>query len=208
MEDGAKKDIVPDQQTGQQTNTEYAIVSESRENAQEIFKAAANRLLDVNHWEKLCGSMSADFKLTDQDGNEIERHAEKGDHFKIDIPGPGGVEGGGYDWVLIEKIEERIDCENDIESLAIRVRPASNPNTKGNEVAHFFNEQATSSFVVERRGVQVKAGVYGRNEKPNAVIKNLVDKIRNAIIAVSAFAGISSSQWQNLSKGLLEGEKP
>ena len=205
MKKPEEKDIIPEQKTGKEVNTEHALSLESREQAQELFKTAVCRLLDVNHWEDLCGVGSANFQLTDKDGNEIKRAAIEGDHFKIDVPGPGSVEGRGYDWVRIEKIEESIDCEKDNESIAIRVRPAPNPTTPGDEVAHFFSEQATSSFVVERKGNLVKAGVYGRNEKPNTLIKNLIDKARNAIIALGAISGISSVQWQKLSKGLIQG---
>jgi len=204
MNNKEEPDIIPEQETGKETNTEFTLSALTREEAQKIYKAASNRLLDINNWEKLCGIATADFQLTDKLGTEIKRNAAEGDHFKIDIPGPGSIEGRGFDWVRIEKIEEKIDCDKDFESLSMRVRPAPNPKTSGNEVAHFFNEHATSSFIVERHGSSVKAGVYGRNEKPNTIIKNLVDKARNALIAASALAGISSIQWQHLSKGLLE----
>jgi hypothetical protein len=199
--------IVPKQKTGKETNIGYELSVASREEAQNLFQIASARLLDVNHWEKLCGIATADFTLTDKNGLEVQRLAEEEDHFKIDIPGPGSVTGRGYDWVRIEKIQKTFNLETDVESIAMRVRPAPNPKTPGSKIAHFFNDRATSSFIVERKGVLVKAGVYGRNEKPNTIIRNLADKIRNFIIAVSALAGISTVQWQNLSKGLLEGEK-
>ena len=199
-------DIVPVQKEGKETNSEYSISLENRESAQRIFKAASERLLLINDWESLSGSMSANFYLTDSLGNEVTRLAAEGDYFKIDIPGPGGVEGRGYDWVRIEKIQEDIDCEKDLESVAMRVRPAPNPKTPGEKVAHFFKDDATSSFVIMREGKKVTAAVYGRNEKPNSVINNLIDKVRNVMIAISAIAGISSIQWDNLVKGLIEGK--
>ena len=200
-------DIVPVQKEGKETNIEYSISLESRESAQKTFKSAYGRLLLVNDWESICGSSSANFSLTDHLGYEITRSASEGDHFKIDIPGPGSVEGRGYDWVRIEKIEEHIDCEKDIESIAMRVRPAPNPKTPGEKIAHFFKDDATSSFVVTREGNKVTAAIYGRNEKPNTGINNLIDKVRNTVIAISALAGISSMQWENLAKGLIEGKK-
>lgn len=199
--------IIPKQKTGKETNTEYELnVADTRE-ARDLFRIARDRLLDVNHWEKLCGIATADFRLTDQHGNQVNRYAQENDFFKIDIPGPGSITGRGFDWVKIEKINKTEDPGNDCESIAIRVRPAPNPKTPGNKVAHFFSERATSSFIVERRGTLVRAGVHGRNEKPNTVMNNVIDKIRNFLIAVSALAGISSVQWQNLCKGLIEGPK-
>lgn len=200
-------DIIPRQQTGKETNIEYKFNIGSREEALEIFKIATGRLLNINHWERLCGVATADFKLTDQNGKEVQRLAAEGDHFKIDIPGPGTITGRGYDWVRIEKIQENTNPDNDIESIVMRVRPAANPKKPGRKIAHFFNEQATSSFVVERQGTLVRTGVYGRNEKPNTFMGNFFDKIRNFIIAVSALAGISSVQWRDLCKGLIHGEK-
>jgi hypothetical protein len=198
-------DIVPQQMTGKEVNTEHLRSFENREEAREVFRKAVDRLMDVNRWEDLCGTASANFELTDNQGKEVARNAVEGDYFKIDIPGPGSVEGKGYDWVRIEKIEENIDCEKDNESIAIRVRPAPNPTTPGNEVAHFFNEHATSTFVIEREGNSVKAGIYGRNEKPNNGLRNLVDKLRNTLTSLGAISGMSSLQWQKLSKGLIEG---
>lgn len=198
---------IPKQETGKETNNVYKIDAGGIDEARKKFEVATGRLLNVNRWEKLCGIATADFKLTDQYGNEVNRNAIEGDHFKIDIPGPGSVAGRGYDWVRIERIAKTVDAQNDAESLAMRVRPAANPKKPGKKIAHFFNESATSSFIVERQGTFVKAGVYGRNEKPNTGIRSLIDTIRNFVIAVSALAGISSVQWKNLSKGLIEGEK-
>lgn len=205
MKNPDERDIVPEQKTGKEVNTEHVLSLENKESAQQLFRTAMQRLLNVNQWEDLCGIGSANFQLTDPNGHEVERSAQEGDHFKIDIPGPGSVEGRGYDWVRIEKIEEDNDLQADSESIAVRVRPATNPTTPGNEVAHFFNDEATSSFVVEREGSVVTAGVYGRNEKPNTGIKNLVDKARNAVVGLGAISGISSVQWHKLAKGLIEG---
>lgn len=207
MRKPSEMDIVPEQKTGREVNIEHTLSFDNRQDAQHIFRTAARRLLDVNQWAELCGIGSANFRLTDKNGDEITRTAVEGDHFKIDIPGPGSVEGKGYDWVRIEKIEEMIDGEKDHESIAVRVRPAPNPTTPGNEVAHFFDEQATSSFVIEREQALVRAGIYGRNEKPNTVIHNIIDKARNAIAALGAISGISSIQWQKLAKALIDAEK-
>jgi hypothetical protein len=147
--------------------------------------------------------MSATFQLTDQYGKEVNRTAEKGDYFKINIPAPGSVEGHGFDWVNIEAIEDISNPDGDIERVALRVRPASNPREKGENVAHFFSEDSTSSFIIERLGNQLKAAVYGRNETPNTSTSNLIDKVRNVIVGVTAILGFSNIQWKNLVKGLI-----
>jgi hypothetical protein len=130
------------------------------------------------------------------------RTAQKGDHFKIDIPGPGSVTGEGYDWVQIEEIVEERDEQSD--SIAIRVRPASNPRNEKSDVAHFFTNAATSNFIVKREGTKVSAAVRGRNEKPNTEAEAVIDKARNTAVATGAITGFSNYQWKSLVTGLLK----
>lgn len=195
--------VIPPQLEGARKDIEQVVVTKDPNAARALFETARKRLLDVNHWDQLCGKVTSNFRLTDQDGKPLGRTAQKGDYFKIDLPGPGTMEGNGYDWVRIESIEDLPDPAGGKESIVITVRPAPSPESKGENVAHFFNHHATSSFVVSREGTEVKAAVYGRNELPNTGTTQMVDKVRNAVIAVSAILGFSDVQWKNLVKGLL-----
>lgn len=201
MSDSAEN-IVPPQQEGGQTNTEAVEVLPTESDAREFFGVVKNRLLNVNSWHDYAGKGTAEFQLTDARGQEVERTARKGDHFKIDIPGPGSVAGEGYDWVQIEEIAEVHNEEGD--SIAIRVRPATDPQNDKPGVAHFFTSEATSNFVVTRKGAEVKAAVYGRNEKPNTEAEAVVDKVRNTAVATGATSGFSNIQWKSLVTGLLQ----
>ncbi|HYE56404.1 MAG TPA: hypothetical protein VD996_16255 [Chitinophagaceae bacterium] len=198
-----KDQMIPPQEEGTETNTEQSKELDTPAQAKEFYLLVKQRLLNVNDWEKLCGAGSADFTLTDQQGTEADRAAQQHDHFRIDIPGPGTVTGQGYDWVRIESIEEVSSQEDDTECITIRVRPATNPKGGGDDVAHFFTDDATSNFMVCRRGRTVTAGVYGRNEKPNTDAEKAVDKARNTMVALSAIAGISKLQWKSLVNGLI-----
>src|SRR5438128_9601431 len=103
--DTANGGIVPEQKEGSKSDNEHTIVCNNREEASQLFAATRDRLLDVNKWETYCnGLLTADFKLCDPAGNEVERLAQERDYFKIDIPGPGPVDGDGFDWVQIENI--------------------------------------------------------------------------------------------------------
>ena len=197
-------DAVPAQEEGAKKDIEHTVKTDDVNDAKKLFYIARNRLLDINNWDGLCGKPSATFTLTDQSGNELHRTAEQGDFFKIDLPAPGSAEGKGYDWVQIETIDELIDPNGPKEQIIIRVRPTSHPAEKGENVAHFFKEESTSSFVVERDQTTVKAAVYGRNEIPNTSTSNLIDKVRNAVVAITAILGFSNVQWKNLTKGLLK----
>ena len=85
----------------------------------------------------------------------------------------------------------------------MKVRPSEDP-VKKEGVAHFLQNQATSSFIVKRKDTIVTAEVHGRNEKPNTSAKKVTDKIRNALVGTAATTGISKIQWQKLVKGILD----
>lgn len=196
--DMEKEELIPEHEEGAQSNTEAEAQLGSEEEARQFFQTVKKRLLDVNHWQEYAGVVTAKFQLTDENGNALQRAPRTGDYFRIDIPGPGTITGGGDDWVQVEDMDEDEDC------AGIRVRPASNPTNERKDVAHFFHEGATSSFIVRREGAKVFAGVYGRNEKPNVKTETVVDKIRNAAVATGAAAAFSKLQWKSLVKGLIK----
>ena len=203
-EKSSEEDIIPKQESGIETNTETSVAFNSPEEAKAFYQKVKHRLLHVNNWQRLAGSLTAGFQLTDKKGKEVNRAAEKGDYFKIDIPGPGPVTGDGFDWVQVEAIEEKE--EEDKQSIALRVRPATNPNNKEKDIAHFFSVEATSCFMAKREKNTVTAAIYGRNEKPNTDTETIVDKTRNTAIATGAVTGFAKLQWKSLVNGLVRKE--
>ena len=195
-------DVVPENQSGIETNTEASITLNSIEEAKSFYQKAKQRLLQVNDWHNIAGALTAGFQLTDEKGNEINRSVQKGDHFKIDVPGPGSLTGDGYDWVRVETIEKKETKEE--QKVALLVRPATNPNNDRKDVAHFFSDEATSCFMIKRKNNTVTAGVYGRNEKPNTDAETLVDKARNTAVATGAITGFAKLQWKSLVNGLVK----
>ena len=193
---------VPPQQEGKQVDIVEKIKASNPEEAKTLFIQSKKRLFDVNHWSDISEGLSAIFVLTDQYGKPKKSIPEKGDHFRIDIPGPGSSAGGGYDWVRVEMVEDHSDPEADCEWAVIKVRPSEDPTKKAG-VAHFLKEIATSSFIIKRDSDNITAEVHGRNEKPNTETKKLPDKIRNAVIGTGAVVGFAKIQWEKLAKGLL-----
>jgi hypothetical protein len=61
--------------------------------------------------------------------------------------------------------------------------------------------------MIIRKGNTIRASYHGRNEKPNLDNPALGDKIRNAVVAIGAMAGISELQWKAFLKGLLAGQQ-
>jgi hypothetical protein len=193
---------IPSQENGRQMDVVDQIVFKSSEEALDFYEVAKERLLDVNQWAKISNLPSAAFGLCDATGVEVHRHVKVGDHFKINIPGPGNSIGDGFDWVKVEFVkEEQIDGAD---TLSIRVRPAPNPNSNEDATAHFFTDGATSTFQVKRMGKEVTAEVHGRNEEANTETGHLLDNARNTLIGVPAKLGMSFPQWKGLTSGLVK----
>ena len=199
--------MVPPQHVGKKLDTENEVNAPSEEEAKGLFQLATQRLLNVNEWDKICGPLSSVFRLTDNGGALKEGQPTPGDHFRIDVPGPGSKTGEGYDWVRVEAIDDHRNPNADSESVTIKVRPATNPRNSNNDTAHFLSEEATSSFRVAREGRVVRAEVHGRNEVPNTDAEKPIDKVRNAVVGTGAVAGMSNPQWKSLVNGLLEKKK-
>lgn len=194
---------VPRQFTGAHSQSSYQVRLRSVQEAKQVFSAARDHLLHVDRWHSLAGTASASFKAVDNSGVEHDGPIEKGNYLRISIPVvPNAPIGTGDDWVKVEVIDEREDEAG--EHLSIRVRPCKCPTTGGPQaVAHFFDEHATSTFTVERKGPRVRVSVIGRNEKPNTKTPGLVATVRNFFIAVGAMIGLNKPQWQSLVKGLV-----
>lgn len=197
---------IPQQTTGAHTNTTHSINANNISEARFIYNRACKRLLNINSWHKLCGTASADFELVDSEGNKDFGLAKENEYFKIDIPGLGTIAGDGYDWVIVEKIEDHSNPDGEEENLLIKVRPTTSPTNNSSNTAHFLSDEATSTFVISRNTTTVSAAVYGRNEVPNKNTEKIVDKIRNIIVGTGAIAGASKIQWKLLVKGLLAGD--
>ena len=194
--------IVPPQFTGQQIEVETTKESKDEADAKNLYNLAKKKLLDVNNWNKIAGAITAQFQIIDEKGEAVDREVKKGDYLRIDIPGPGSKEGDGYDWVLVEELNEI--NKGSVQSVGFRVRPNENPFSEKNETAHFYSKEGTSSFIIIRENSKVISWVMDRNLLPNTESGSLVDKVRDVAVGVSAIAGFSKVQWQGLADGLVE----
>lgn len=201
MKNKNESDIVPEQQSGKAIDAESSIDLAATEDATSFFEQVKDRLQNVNQWKEVAGTLSATFQLVDANGMEVKRKAQKGDYFKIDIPGPGTESGEGYDWVQIEEVEST--SAPDSERFAFRVRPTDNPQNRKQDVAHFYSRDSTSSFVVERNRNKITASVHDRNTKPNTEATTAIDKIRDAVVGAAGVISFSKIQWKNLTDGLV-----
>lgn len=196
-------DIVPEQYEGRALEAQQSREFQDADAAKMAYLRARQRLLDVNRWTRHIEGITAVFQLTDQDGEPTEGMAEKGLMIRVDIPGPGTSAGDGYDWVVIEDMEE--GSTDRLDFLAFRVRPAENPSGREGKIAHFFSAGSSGTFVLYREKNQVTCTVYDRNLKPNTEIKgNLADRVRNSFVGTTAAMGMSGIQWQKVADSVLE----
>jgi hypothetical protein len=202
MKEKKSADIIPKQQTGKAIDAESEVELKQENEAQAFFYEVKNRLQNVNQWKDYAGNLSATFHLVDTSGMEVKRTVQKGDYFKIDIPGPGTTSGDGYDWVHVEEIEN--STTPDGERFGFRVRPTDNPQSNKQDVAHFYSEESTSSFIIERKGNKITASIHDRNTKPNADAESIADKIRDTVVGAAGVAAFSKVQWKKLTDGLLK----
>ncbi|RYY23610.1 MAG: hypothetical protein EOO04_14110 [Chitinophagaceae bacterium] len=193
---------IPEQVTGKQSDNASSREMPDFASAAKLYEEAKLRLLLVDEWKKFAGFTSAVFTLHDANGQNVTRKVTTGDFLRIDIPGPGTHAGKGYDWVRVIDIKET--KEGHADALMMTVKPADDPTSDNSDTAHFFDEAATSTFIVKRISNIVEASVHGRNEKPNNNTSKVIDNIRNSMVASGAFGGFADIQWQSLTKGLLE----
>jgi hypothetical protein len=199
-------DLIPVNEKGKPTNLEFSINLNTINEARNCYIRAVKRMQNPGIWHELAGWASASFILADTNGAGLFRFAGIGDYIRINIPGPGPVEGGGYDWVRVEKMEEYIDSSGQREWTGMKVRPCGNPGSGASGTAHFFRGDATSTFIIERDAKKVSAFYHGRNEVPNTATPRLADNVRNAVVAGGAIIGLSEAQWSALSRGFLAEE--
>ncbi|HEY1009185.1 MAG TPA: hypothetical protein VGE58_03685 [Daejeonella sp.] len=198
--------LVPKHIEGKQTDLSHTKRFETMEEAKDCFWRACKRLQNPSIWHDLCGTLSPSFQLIGKDGDQANRLVMKGDYFRIQLPAFGNSIGDGFDWVVVEAIESNCNRESDEEAFGIRIRASQNPNSPSNDTAHFFQDKATSTYIIHRKLNEVTAYYSGRNEITNNDTGKLMDNVRNSLIATGGFVGLSELQWNALLHALLEPE--
>ncbi len=160
----------------------------------EAFARSVEKLLNVNGWSAL-SSFTADFLLHDQRGQpKPDGKAEVGDHVRVTLPGPTPE-----NWVRVIDLTVREDL------VEFTVQPCADPGKANTgEVAHFFTDEARSTFRVEREGTMITASEIGQdeainNQQPEAGDRALV----NTAIAEGGWLFYQKVQWKTLTDYLV-----
>jgi hypothetical protein len=202
MEQKNHSNAVPENQSGDSVDAESVRNCADAEEANALFSRAKARLLNVNSWHEFAGDLLAHFTLMDKAGNQVQGPAREGLFIRIDIPGPGTKAADGFDWVIVEEHKEE-EQPDGVSSVALRVRPTADPTSAGEDTAHFYSRESTSTFTLSKNGLKVSAGVYDRNLAPNQESSTWFDKLRNAVIGFVGEKAFSAVQWKAFTDGIL-----
>ena len=196
-------ELIPSNQVGKQLDLTSTIEKKSREEAEALYNKAAARLLLPGGWQQIAGWASAEFTAFDDSQQILSRPVKEGDYIRINIPGPGTSKGEGYDWVRVGLVSDETDKDYIAQYLGLRLDTSTDPFADDPGTAHFFEEGASSTLLIIRKGNTVQSSYHGRNERINNRTDKVLDNIRNTLTGAGALGGLSELQWNGLLKGLL-----
>lgn len=190
--------IPPLQRAGGETIAQRRKRIRTSREAQSFFISASRRLLDVNNWS----AYGADgvFALADIHGNPVDAEAKPDHLIRIDMPGPVPQAGGSSHWVRIEAVERKHEAGGDY--LEMRLHPSPAPGAK--EAAHFYTNDSTKNFLLQRKNNVVVASVIGRNEVTNRTSKSAIESARNSVASNLVWLVNSENQWSKFLEGILD----
>ncbi len=199
-----KTPVIPEQFTGKKNDLYFEKSFSKSIDILSVFTRACNRLLTPNTWHLLTGTTTTSFTIFDHFGNTPDRLLQAGDYIRIDIPGPGSKKGDGYDWVQVKIIDDHRQLSSTSAELGIQMSVCPNPFHSSPYAAHFFSSPASSSLIVSMKDAMVYTSYHGRNETINNDTDSVADNIRNTLVGIGAFMGLSEMQWKALLEGLLK----
>ena len=85
-----------------------------------------------------------------------------------------------------------------MELFSIITRPALNPLSSDSDSIAFFQDKATSTFIVKRESGKITAEMHCHNEKPNTFDEHAIDNVQKKLTSKVAINGFSSIQWKKL----------
>ncbi len=171
----------------------------SETEAKNVFQRLIQKLFNIEQWN--AESNLSSFALFDQNGfAKMEKIAAVGDFIRVTLPGSGKD-----DWVKIVEIHDAAD------EIVLTVQPSSNPTDKedNSTTSHFFTNDSTNNFCLQKNGIKLNFYVIGLGEKSNTEdTSGIVETVRNFATAnIGHFLGIQKAQWQNFCDNFVEIEK-
>ncbi len=171
----------------------------SETEAKNVFQRLIQKLFNIEQWN--AESNLSSFALFDENGfAKMEKIAAVGDFMRITLPGSGKD-----DWVKIVEIHDAAD------EIVLTVQPSPNPTDKedNSTTSHFFTNDSTNNFCLQKNGIKLNFYVIGLGEKSNTEdTSGTIETVRNFATAnIGHFLGIQKAQWQNFCENFVEIEK-
>ena len=163
------------------------------EAARQAFAESKARLFHVERWSELPG-LASRFELYNHQGKAYRAERPRvGDFIRILLPVPSPE-----NWVKVTDIQEQ-------EAAAeFTVHPAQDPQKAEEDVEHFFVDEASSTFRVERRGAVIRACEIGKNEGINNQGEEAgARSLLNTVIAEGGWMIFQEMQWKKLTRYLV-----
>lgn len=170
---------------------------ESRDEAEKTFERLKQKLFRIEKWNSESGMSS--YEHFDQNGKpQHDKNAIVGDFIKITLPGTGKS-----DWVRVIDISEV-----PAEEIVLTVQPAPDPTDKNGEetTSHFFTDEATNNFCLEKKQSGLNFYVIGLGEKANTGdTENFLESVRNFATAnLGHYLGVQKGEWTTFCENFLE----
>ncbi len=175
--------LVPQHDEGTSIDLEHHISTTDLEDAEDLFVAAKDAMLDVNKWGSRLAPVLV--HLADAHGKPVSRSARRGDHLCLDSGSPDH----DYEWVFIESLEYDDYPDELKETFAIRLHAVDEP---GHISPEAFSEEASGTLVVERIGRTVHALYHWR------------DCGEDHQVRTGLWHSISNDQWLTIITGFIE----
>ena len=161
--------------------------------ADRAFKKSKAKLFHVEQWSELPG-LASKFELYNHGGERYR--AEKpqiGDFIRILLPLPVPE-----NWVKITDIQDHAD------KAEFTVHPSRDPQESDNDIEHFFVDEASSTFKVERKSNTIYAYEIGKDEGINNRGEEAGDRgLLNTILSEGGWLAFQEMQWEKLTTYLV-----
>lgn len=170
-----------------------------------LYDKVKNRLLDINNWYKYTSITNLNFQIFSEDKNPIERFLLKDDLIRIEFLKDNSLPIFDIvmnDWVIVEKINE---FENEsYKCFILQLAPYQSNSCK--EMKHFYNSEASNTFILLKENDKVTLSIHGRNEYPNFRSKSKLSIFRNIMMANLGIIGVDRFLWDKFAENLLKFE--
>ena len=175
---------------------------ETAAEAEKNYGRLKQKLLRIQEWNAESGVSSYEH-FNEAGKPQHDKNATVGDFIKITLPGTGKS-----DWVRVIDIREV-----PAEEIVLTVKPSPDPTDKsgggGETTSHFFTDESTNNFCLERKHDRLGFYVIGLGEKANTEqTESFLESVRNFAAAnLGHYLGFQKGEWTTFCENFLEIEE-